>query len=322
MDPMSQKARLLLERFRDEESLDDARQARLLVALRMRIAAGGPPGGGGDGASSAGPQSALAKVTGSATSKLVVGLLAAGALGGAWSALHRPSPPPPDGSSVHARGVATATPPPPVVVPSPGSSASPESTSRPVAPVVSGPSRGPGSGPTPGHPRPLRLAPAPAVVATAPPLVGEPSVAPETMQIAPAPSPPSISASSDVSATTGSSAAAGASGNLGASTVTVAAHPPPAAAPTASEAVDEEVRLLGIAYSQLRSGLPAKALVTIAEHERRFPDGKLAESRQVARIMALCDVGQAAEARAAGRSFLAAHPGSPFSTRVRAVCAD
>jgi hypothetical protein len=55
---------------------------------------------------------------------------------------------------------------------------------------------------------------------------------------------------------------------------------PPRRRRRASASVDEEVRMLGLAYAQLRTGQPSLALATLAEQERRFPDGKLAEPRQ------------------------------------------
>ena len=90
----------------------------------------------------------------------------------------------------------------------------------------------------------------------------------------------------------------------------------------AQDGVDEEVRLLALAYSLLRTGQPAQALATLSEHERRFPNGKLTESRRAARILALCDSGQGNAARAESKQFLATYPGSPFSNRVRGACTD
>ena len=63
-------------------------------------------------------------------------------------------------------------------------------------------------------------------------------------------------------------------------------------AETVENGVDEEMRLLSLAYSFLRAGRPRDALAQLAEHAERFPHGKLAESRQVAHIIALCDSGQ------------------------------
>jgi outer membrane protein assembly factor BamD (BamD/ComL family) len=82
------------------------------------------------------------------------------------------------------------------------------------------------------------------------------------------------------------------------------------------------VRLVADAYSFLRDGNPAKALAAVEEHERRFPHGKLVESRRVTRILALCQLGRTSEARDERERFLSRYPQSPFSNRVRAVCAE
>jgi outer membrane protein assembly factor BamD (BamD/ComL family) len=82
------------------------------------------------------------------------------------------------------------------------------------------------------------------------------------------------------------------------------------------------MRLLASAYAQLRAGQPARALATIEQHERRFPSGSLTESREVARVLALCALGRKQDARDEATGFLATHPGSPFTARVRAVCAE
>ncbi|MGH7440361.1 MAG: hypothetical protein ACRENE_32100, partial [Polyangiaceae bacterium] len=83
---------------------------------------------------------------------------------------------------------------------------------------------------------------------------------------------------------------------------------------------DEEVRLLARAYAQLRAGDPSGALATLADEERRFPGGRLVESRQVARILALCAAGQRDAAASERAAFLAAHRDSPFTDRVRSAC--
>jgi hypothetical protein len=95
---------------------------------------------------------------------------------------------------------------------------------------------------------------------------------------------------------------------------------PPSAHPV--DPVDEEVGLVGLAYTRLREGDPGGALAALDEHERRFPNGKLAESRRVTRVLALCQAGRVAESRAERDRFLSLYPHSPFSNRVRSACAD
>jgi hypothetical protein len=95
----------------------------------------------------------------------------------------------------------------------------------------------------------------------------------------------------------------------------------PAPAPPAST-LDQEMQLLKRAQVAQASGRPSEALSILAEHAKQFPNGKLAESREVARVIALCQSGQAQASRSAADRFLAARPNSPFASRVRGVCAE
>jgi hypothetical protein len=113
--------------------------------------------------------------------------------------------------------------------------------------------------------------------------------------------------------------------------VSAPVHAPPAATPSPVptppsahpvDPVDEEVGLVGLAYTRLREGDPGGALAALDEHERRFPNGTLADSRRVTRVLALCQAGRVAESRAERDRFLSLYPHSPFSNRVRSACAD
>ena len=84
--------------------------------------------------------------------------------------------------------------------------------------------------------------------------------------------------------------------------------------------IDEEVRLMNGAQAALRSGDPKRALQLLAEHARRFPNGKLANARMITRMSALCTMGLSDEARREAERFLARNPNSPFSERVRNIC--
>jgi outer membrane protein assembly factor BamD (BamD/ComL family) len=86
--------------------------------------------------------------------------------------------------------------------------------------------------------------------------------------------------------------------------------------------VDDELLLLRRAQAALRAGDPKRALMQLAEHRWRFPNGQLADSREVARMLALCANGDRQLVRAEASDFLAAHPHSPFAQRVRAICAE
>jgi hypothetical protein len=84
--------------------------------------------------------------------------------------------------------------------------------------------------------------------------------------------------------------------------------------------LDAELLLMRSAYQALRAGDPQRALARLAEHAARFPTGQLAESRQVARIMALCQAGQVPAANAEAEAFLRVSPKSPFVARLRSLC--
>ncbi len=79
--------------------------------------------------------------------------------------------------------------------------------------------------------------------------------------------------------------------------------------------VAEEVAVVDRAQAQLGAGEVAAALVTIAEHERRFPAGVLVDVREAARAEALCRSGQGAAAEAAARRLVQAYPGSAVAQR-------
>lgn len=95
--------------------------------------------------------------------------------------------------------------------------------------------------------------------------------------------------------------------------------------PTATAAVDDgftqELALLQRARVALGRGDAEAALSVLAEHERRFPTGELAEERRAVRIIALCDAGKAPQGRAEARTFLVAHPSSTLAGRIRSACA-
>jgi hypothetical protein len=96
--------------------------------------------------------------------------------------------------------------------------------------------------------------------------------------------------------------------------------PPAASTSEAPQTIDEEVRLLKAAQRALSSGAPARALAILDESVARFPKSKLGDARQVTRMMAVCSLGQTAQARELAKRFLAQHPSSPFSDRVRRIC--
>jgi outer membrane protein assembly factor BamD (BamD/ComL family) len=77
--------------------------------------------------------------------------------------------------------------------------------------------------------------------------------------------------------------------------------------------------LLDAARTALAEGDAPRALSSVAEYERQFPDGSLAPEAAVLRIEALAAMGADGDAIAAADRFLAAAPNSPHARRVRAI---
>ena len=63
-----------------------------------------------------------------------------------------------------------------------------------------------------------------------------------------------------------------------------------------------------------------EALVLLAEHARRYPNGLLRRERLAAEVFALCGVGQTEAARAAADGFVREFPAGPLAERVRTSC--
>jgi predicted Zn-dependent protease len=79
----------------------------------------------------------------------------------------------------------------------------------------------------------------------------------------------------------------------------------------------EESRSLGDARAALRRGDAASALEKLDALGGQFPEGVLAQEREVLAIEALAGAGQRAAASARAAAFLQAHPTSPHATKVR-----
>ncbi|MEI9938677.1 MAG: hypothetical protein WDO69_15775 [Pseudomonadota bacterium] len=92
--------------------------------------------------------------------------------------------------------------------------------------------------------------------------------------------------------------------------------------PSSHDSLAEEVALLSRAETDLHAGRPAKALRVLAEHQRRFPRGALAEERTAARIQALCALGRNDEANAQLTQLLHISPNSAHAARARQACGD
>jgi len=91
--------------------------------------------------------------------------------------------------------------------------------------------------------------------------------------------------------------------------------------PATDATIDGEMRLLKEAQAAGTDGNWRRALLLLDEYAVRFPSGRLADVRAVAHLTALCKLGQTTMARSEAERFLARHPNSPFTDRVKRVCA-
>jgi len=91
----------------------------------------------------------------------------------------------------------------------------------------------------------------------------------------------------------------------------------PARPPTAQESYAAEVGLLRRAHVAYASQDFSSALVLVAEHARRFPNGRLAEEREALRVRSLVSSGRTDEARRAVAAFAARFPRSVLLPRLR-----
>lgn len=81
----------------------------------------------------------------------------------------------------------------------------------------------------------------------------------------------------------------------------------------------EEVAAIRSAKGALASGNAAQALRELDAYKLHFPRGRLAQEATVVRIEALIGSGNQAAAGTIADHFLAAHPDSPYSARVRTL---
>jgi Outer membrane lipoprotein len=81
----------------------------------------------------------------------------------------------------------------------------------------------------------------------------------------------------------------------------------------------EEVAAIKSAKGALAGGNAAQALRELDAYKLHFPRGRLAQEATVVRIEALMGSGNQAAAGAVADRFLAAHPDSPYSARVRTL---
>lgn len=79
---------------------------------------------------------------------------------------------------------------------------------------------------------------------------------------------------------------------------------------TPSESYTAELELLHRAQTAYAGRDFASALAVVAEHRRRFPNGRLTEEREALRVRALTGAGRSNEARAAAAAFAERFPRS------------
>jgi hypothetical protein len=84
--------------------------------------------------------------------------------------------------------------------------------------------------------------------------------------------------------------------------------------------IDGEMHLLNEAQAANQSGDSRRALTLLDEYAVRYPAGRLADVRAVARLVALCNLGQVGVARQEAERFQAKYPHSPFNDRVKGIC--
>jgi hypothetical protein len=84
--------------------------------------------------------------------------------------------------------------------------------------------------------------------------------------------------------------------------------------------LNDELALLRRVERALRNADPALALALLGELDERFPNSRLVEERQAAKLMADCRL-ESPEASERARSFLNEHPASVYRQRVQLACA-
>lgn len=87
--------------------------------------------------------------------------------------------------------------------------------------------------------------------------------------------------------------------------------------PTAQESYAAELDLLQRAQAAYTRRSFPNALVLVAEHGRRFPNGRLAEQREALRVRSLAGSGRVDEARSAVAAFALRFPRSVLLQRLR-----
>jgi hypothetical protein len=96
-------------------------------------------------------------------------------------------------------------------------------------------------------------------------------------------------------------------------------HTAPATPRTPHERYALELKLLQPARAAVARGDFSSALAPLADHERRFPKGQLAEEREALRVQALSGLGRTEEASRAAQAFRERFPASVLLSRMRSL---
>jgi hypothetical protein len=169
---------------------------------------------------------------------------------------------------------------------------------------------------------PVSVAPAPSMAA-----VREPKAAPPPVAQAPAAAPAIIAPAAPVAANDMQPARRHAARVRAVRSVSVATEPlrpVEVQAPVATVTAPEPARpseLSLIQRAEAARGRPAEALAVLDTHQRLYPQGNLAQEREVLAIELLLKVGQSAQARSRAAQFQERYPSSAHLPRVRALLA-
>ncbi len=93
-----------------------------------------------------------------------------------------------------------------------------------------------------------------------------------------------------------------------------------AVAPKVESSLAMELSMLQRARRALNADNGRLALGIVMDLDERFPKGVLIEERNATRVLSLCMLNRAEEARRFGRRFLERHPASVYAERVRQSC--
>jgi hypothetical protein len=83
-----------------------------------------------------------------------------------------------------------------------------------------------------------------------------------------------------------------------------------------------ELQLLIRARQSDAQGDYAEVLAVVADHERRYPAGRLSEEREVLRVKALVGLGRASESRQAAAKFRREFPRSVLLQKIEDLLAS